>query len=57
MIESVIYDVIEKVRTQHIQPHGPVLVAHVVEELQRQGYQTEADEFDKNPLSYLDQVQ
>lgn len=57
MIESVIYDVIEKVRTQNIQPHGPVLAAQVVEELRRQGYQTEADTFDKNPLAYLDQVQ
>ena len=54
MIETVINEVVERIRTLNNLQSTDHLISMVIEELQKQGYQTEAEHFNNNPRLYIE---
>ena len=53
MIESVITETVERIRTLNNLQSTDHLISLVIEELQKQGYQTEAEHFNNDPRPYI----
>ena len=54
MIESVITEAVERIRTLYNLQFSDQLVEFVIEDLQKQGYQTEAAHFQDCPRRYIE---